>query len=407
MALVYVSYTGWKIWSGQPVAPLKLILLASSTLFLYLSWVMAGSAVLLGLAAWEAFHDAQYLAIAWASNRRLGEKKGAGSLIARLYQPRLGLLAFYIATCIAYGLFANAQGFDAGRIVAALLVTLVLTSALLHFYYDGFIWKVRQAKTRDDLGLPSIAGNGVTGATGSRDAGHLALLLGLLGVLAACGIYRDEFEIPMRSEIVRWMPDASRQQLKLAAAYFERDRFEEAEVTYRKLLRSDDSLAIAHHNLAMVLVRRGHDDEAIESYRRALIRDPELRESSVALTPLLVFHGHDVEAQTVARAALEHDPDSPEIQSALASALLAGSPSASQIDEAVALARRAAEQTGFGVANPLIALAEGRAAEQRFDLAVRLLERAKVLEAVRRNPKLAGRIDRDLERYRALLPAGG
>ena len=49
------------------------------------------------------------------------------------------------------------------------LTGLLAGSALLHFYYDGFIWKVRQAKTRDDLGLPSVPANRVGGATPSRD----------------------------------------------------------------------------------------------------------------------------------------------------------------------------------------------------------------------------------------------
>jgi hypothetical protein len=186
-AVVYVVYTAVQIHRGHPISPLKLLLLVVSMVCLFLSWVMAGTAVLLGLAVWEAFHDIQYEAIAWESNRRLALRPDAGPLLRRLYAPGLGLIVLYVIMCNTYGAIANGQGFSADRLVGALLFSTVLTSAIFHFYTDGFIWKVRQAKIRDDLGIP-IA-NGVpdtpgtrkifAGATHSRDIGHLILLAGV------------------------------------------------------------------------------------------------------------------------------------------------------------------------------------------------------------------------------------
>ena len=34
-----------------------------------------------------------------------------------------------------------------------ILTGVVTASALLHFYYDGFIWKVREKSTRQSLGI--------------------------------------------------------------------------------------------------------------------------------------------------------------------------------------------------------------------------------------------------------------
>ena len=48
-------------------------------------------------------------------------------------------------------------------VVKRALTGLVAASALLHFYYDGFIWKVREKSTREHLGL--------TGGTAAASAG--------------------------------------------------------------------------------------------------------------------------------------------------------------------------------------------------------------------------------------------
>src|SRR5207245_9697493 len=50
----------------------------------------------------------------------------------------------------ALGYFKSSVGID---VVKRILTGVVTASALLHFYYDGFIWKVREKATRQSLGI--------------------------------------------------------------------------------------------------------------------------------------------------------------------------------------------------------------------------------------------------------------
>lgn len=403
VAVVYALFTAVQLARGRRVAPLKLLLLASSLVFLYWSWVLAGGAVLLGLAAWEAYHDVQYLAIAWSSNRRLAEKPDAGPLLRRLYGPGLGLVALYVALCLAYGLAANAQGVVAGRAVGALLFSVVLTSALLHFYYDGFIWKVRQAKTRDDLGIETgsaDAAAGVTGATRRRDWTHAALFALPLALFAYGGTHRADFEVPMREAIVALAPGDAGQQLKLGFAYQRERRLDDAESAYRAAVAAGEPSGLAYHNLGVALARRGDAQRAIDAHRAALLSDPALQPSSIALANLLITERRGPEAVDVLRAAARLDADAPELQSALSRALLASSPNPAQVAEAVAQAGRAVEATRSNEAHPLLTLAHALAAQQRFKRAIAVLERARQVESG--DSELARRIERDLRAYRAI-----
>jgi tetratricopeptide (TPR) repeat protein len=403
MVALYAVFTVVELRRGRRIAPLKLLLLGTSLVFLYWSWVLAGSAVLLGLAAWEAYHDVQYLAIAWSSNRRLAEKPDAGPLLRRLYGPGLGLVALYVGLCLAYGLAANAQGISASRWVGALLFSIVLTSALLHFYYDGFIWKVRQAKTLDDLGISSSgASQRVSGATRTRDWVHAALFAAPFALFAYSGTHRADFEIPMREAIAQIAPGDASQQLKLAFAYQRAGAFDDADAAYMAALAAGETSGLAHHNLGTSLARRGQAERAIDSHRAALIADPTLAPSSIALANLLIADQRGPEAVEVLRAAGRHDGDSPGIQSALARALLASSPDAAQVAEAVAQSSRAVTTTGFNETPPLLTLARALAAQQRFNRAIHVLERAQQIEAGR-NPALSQQIERELRAYRAVL----
>src|SRR5260370_10475027 len=63
------------------------------------------------------------------------------------------LVGLYIGLIFAYGAlgyYKSSIGIDT---VKRILTGVVTASALLHFYYDGFIWKVREKSTRQSLGL--------------------------------------------------------------------------------------------------------------------------------------------------------------------------------------------------------------------------------------------------------------
>jgi tetratricopeptide (TPR) repeat protein len=412
MGIVYVGYTVVKLRQGRPIAPLKLILLAMSLGFLYFSWILAGSTLILGLAAFEAFHDIQYFAITWAYNRRMVAKGRGSAALRRLFRPGVWLIALYVTMILAYGGMLSMKGFFTGHVITSVLFAALLTSAILHFYFDGFIWKVSQAKTRADLDIP--VAQGAAAATSPQPLGmpsrsrayeyaQFAFMGVPLGALILLGMYREQVELPMREVMVRVAPESSEHRLRLGTTYMTQQRYNDAIAQYRAALSIEPSLDVAYQSVAVSLVAQGRMSDAIVAYRQALAAAPDSKPSSLALSELLLARGRESEAVAVLREARTHAPVDVELSSALALALLEGPADPAQISEATELARRTVMATSSQHPKSLIALASALAAQERFDRAVHFLERAQQTEAAKRDPAVAGEIDGLLDRYRAEL----
>ena len=54
---------------------------------------------------------------------------------------------------LAYGGLSLSKSYVGIDAVKNILTGVVTASALLHFYYDGFIWKVREKSTRQSFGI--------------------------------------------------------------------------------------------------------------------------------------------------------------------------------------------------------------------------------------------------------------
>ncbi len=140
--------------AGRRVNPLKLLLLATS----FGWWWYANVAVadiLIGLILFEIFHDVQYLSIVWLFNRRrVDSDPGVGGFTRFVFRRSWGLVGLYVAMVFAYGgLGPLAEHWVTSPTAIAVATALVTASTLLHFYYDGFLWKVREAATRQSLGI--------------------------------------------------------------------------------------------------------------------------------------------------------------------------------------------------------------------------------------------------------------
>jgi hypothetical protein len=137
-------------------------------------------------------HVTQYLAIVWKYNRSLasrddGERAREGLFRFRTLFRHGGLLlsCVYVATCLLYG--AIISGFflsqennplwwrselssvtssDAFRWGSGLLISMLFTSNFLHYYYDGFIWKVRHRENRENLAM--VGGNSTNASSATK-----------------------------------------------------------------------------------------------------------------------------------------------------------------------------------------------------------------------------------------------
>ena len=156
---VVQTYRG-RIENKPAPNPVKLLLLASGIGFWWFAMVFVDNPIL-GVAFFEIFHDVQYLAIVWLYNcRRVNATSDLGGFMKFLFRRGPGMLSLYVGLVFAYGIY----GFVHNRttqddVLQRTLLGLVWASTILHYYYDGFIWKVREKSTRLGLGLTAAGGS--------------------------------------------------------------------------------------------------------------------------------------------------------------------------------------------------------------------------------------------------------
>jgi len=184
MSVVYLAYLNWCRVKGYYVSFAKVWLVLTTFAVMYLTYVpnpwirslVPHWTFAMGFAALGMVHVSQYLAIVWKYNRSLANRNATDQpgLFERLFgqQGKLAVLvlAGYVVACLIYGFILSSTG---SRIIVPLvgantpfvelgiilkwfvvvLGALVFTSTLLHYYYDGFIWKVRHKENRQNLAM--------------------------------------------------------------------------------------------------------------------------------------------------------------------------------------------------------------------------------------------------------------
>src|SRR5205814_10550981 len=82
-----------------------------------------------------------------------------GGFMRFVFRRSGSLMGLYVGLIFAYGALGYFKSSVGTESVKTILTGVVTASALLHFYYDGFIWKVREKATRQSLGIGGGAAN--------------------------------------------------------------------------------------------------------------------------------------------------------------------------------------------------------------------------------------------------------
>src|SRR5206468_130831 len=153
VSILFVLHFG-RMWHlGKRPNTVKAALLATTVAFWWYcnNWVYN---ILVGIALFEVFHDVQYLSIVWIYNRNRVEKDNTiGGFMRFVFRRSGSLIGLYVGLVFAYGSLAYFNSHVGIEHVKRALTGVVTASALLHFYYDGFIWKVREKSTAESLGI--------------------------------------------------------------------------------------------------------------------------------------------------------------------------------------------------------------------------------------------------------------
>src|SRR5438132_6856828 len=163
VSAVFLANFIWMWIRGKRLNPVKLVLLITSISFWWYCNNIVAS-VLVGVALFEVFHDVQYLSLVWIYNRNRVEKDSSiGGFMRFVFRRSGSLVGVYIGLVFAYGSLAYFKERVDVDTIKRVLTGVVAASGLLHFYYDGFIWKVRERSTRESLG---ISGGTTTAGSG-------------------------------------------------------------------------------------------------------------------------------------------------------------------------------------------------------------------------------------------------
>jgi Tfp pilus assembly protein PilF len=273
--------------------------------------------ILVGISLFEVFHDVQYLAIVWIYNRTRVEKDQSIRGFMRFVFRRSGsLIGVYVGLVMAYGAIALTTSGVSAEWIRHGLIGIVTASALLHFYYDGFIWKVRETQTRAMLG---IEGTGKTANAAAKPrffpawARHglrwAALLIPFGALCATQLVGRVVPPIERTAKVAEVLPQDAQAQLNYGKALHEAGQVEQALAKYEFAIARKPSLTEAEFYLGLAWNDLGNLDRAQEHYERALVLDPKNGKCEANLAGVLASKGLRAEARRRYEHSLWLQPD--------------------------------------------------------------------------------------------------
>jgi Flp pilus assembly protein TadD len=293
ITVAYAIHSVLILRTGGRPNPLKFIFLAIT--FVYLKYTASQiDRPVVGYAMFEMWHDIQYLSIVWIFNlARARKNPEAGGFIRFLFRPRAVMAFLYIALCLGFGTLTHAWHLFEDATWIRLAAAIVPGTAMLHYYLDGFIWRIREPETRAALGVD--AGQAGQFEIASVRAFHIpgpvrhALLWLLLIVPGA-------FLLVMESK-----GSDVRQPLYV----------------YQDLVETFPNSPHAHFELGRVLQDMGQLREAKEHFDRSLSLSPNDYPTLTRLGALLADQGDLKGSRTMFEKALVIDSTNAEVQNNL------------------------------------------------------------------------------------------
>src|SRR5216117_3981181 len=268
----------WMWMQGKRPSPVKLVLLVTSISFWWYCNNIVAS-VLVGIALFEVFHDVQYLSLVWIYNRKRVESDSSiGGFMRFVFRRSGALVGVYVGLVLAYGGLSLSKSYVDIEAVKRILTGVVTASALLHFYYDGFIWKVREKSTRQSLGIAGgtadVSLGGFLPGWALHAAKWVAIFVIPVGMLWFAEVHSAEGKLERLSSIAADLPTSARAHVNYATELQNAGRDDEAAKEFSEAIRLNPGSAKAHVNLGSLLMAKGELDDARSHFEQALRIEP-------------------------------------------------------------------------------------------------------------------------------------
>jgi tetratricopeptide (TPR) repeat protein len=316
VSVLFLLHFG-RMWIiGKRPNPVKVALLVTSIAFWWYCNNLVAN-ILVGIALFEVFHDVQYLSLVWIYNRNRVEKdSNIGGFMRFVFRRSGSLIGLYVGLVFAYGSLSYFNAHLGIDTVKRILTGVVTASTLLHFYYDGFIWKVRERSTRQSLGLAGGTADVSLGGFLPGWAWHgLKWAAVFVLPLSALWFWQTHLNVPevqRRAWLVADVPMGAKQHFDYGLALQKEGQWEQAEQQYKIALSYKLADAKSHMNLATVLMAQARYDAAVPHMEEALRLQPDNGEFHFGYASLLQRLGRGDEAGLQYEAAARLLPDSPE-----------------------------------------------------------------------------------------------
>jgi Tfp pilus assembly protein PilF len=316
VSVLFLFHFG-RMWIiGKRPNPVKVALLVTSIAFWWYCNNLVAN-ILVGIALFEVFHDVQYLSLVWIYNRNRVEKdSNIGGFMRFVFRRSGSLIGLYVGLIFAYGSLSYFNAHLGIDTVKRILTGVVTASTLLHFYYDGFIWKVRERSTRQSLGLAGGTADVTLGGILPSWVWHgLKWATVFVLPLSALWFWQTHLNVPevqRRAWLVADVPVGAKQHFDYGLALQKEGQWQRAEEEYKIALGFNQADAKTHMNLATVLMAQAKYDAAVPHMEEALRLQPDNGESHFGYASLLQRLGRGDEVGPHYEAAARLIPDSPD-----------------------------------------------------------------------------------------------
>jgi len=377
VSILFVANFVWMSTRAKRPNPVKLVLLITSISF----WWYCNNLVsnlLVGIALFEVFHDVQYLSLVWIYNRNRVEKdQNIGGFMRFIFRRSGSLVGLYLCHIFAYGSLAYFNSQLQIKTTKRARTGVVSASTLLHFYYDGFIWKVRESSTRQALGLSGgtaeVSPHGIFHGWVLHGAKWVAAFVVPLGALWIWQVHSSVPALQRTAWIVQDLPVGARQHYEYAKSLYHAGQLDAAAHELDATLKFDPKHAGARYALALLRQDQSKFDAAAEQYEAVLPLDPRNADLHYDYSYTLERLGRGEEAAKQIAAALDVNPNFPR-------ALYRRSfysRAQGKLDDAISDLREAVEkeptfiEARFALAQALLAHGDFDAARSEFETVVK------------------------------------